>query len=45
MKFVTDPELLGIRDALDQKEAANLSPLATFSRDGVRRRGILLELC
>jgi len=37
MKFDTYSGLLEIRDALDRKEVANLSHLATFSREGVRR--------
>ena len=33
----TDPELLRLRDLLNRRERDNLSPLAAFSRDAVRR--------
>lgn len=38
MEFSTDPKLLELKELLDAKEQSHLSPLATLSRDGIRRR-------
>src|SRR5574340_1056501 len=37
-EYTTAPHLLALKEALDAKEAAHLSPLASLSRNGVRRR-------
>jgi dGTPase len=36
--YTTAPQLLALKEQLDAKEAAHLSPLASLSRSGVRRR-------
>ncbi|HIJ89979.1 MAG: HD domain-containing protein [Desulfobulbaceae bacterium] len=38
MPHVTNPHLLALKDQLDDLEAGRLSPLASLSREGVRRR-------
>ncbi len=35
--YIDDPKLLILRDALDQQEEERFSPLATLSRNGIRR--------
>jgi len=37
MRHATSPQLLALKDQLETLEAGNLSPLASLSRDGVRR--------